>query len=199
MAQLIFKEDEHAYFVNEKRIPCVSDIVGILGEDLDDSDVELSVERAADRGTTCHAVIAEMLVGNTDVEYPGAYATYIDAVLLFLSEHSIIPLAIETPIYSDSMGLAGTPDLLCEYDGALAVVDYKFVSQVAKAKVKAQLNAYRRMFEDNGIFPEKLFAIQFLRDGTYRAYPVAISDVEVDACLKIRDLKTKKYARGKID
>lgn len=198
-SELLFDEAAHEYSVDGVKIPCVSDVIAPLGADFDDADIELAIERAADRGVTCHAVIAEMLYGNADVEYPGAYSAHVDAISLFLSEHTITPLSIETPLYSPRLNLAGTPDLLCEYDGVLTVVDYKFVSQIAKSKVKAQLNAYRIMYEDLGVFPEQLIAVQFLPNGLYRPYPVAIDNAEIELCMKLHELKNKKHSRGKID
>lgn len=147
---------------------------------------------------TCHAVLEMMLKGEEEVEYPAMYEEYVDGIRVFLSEHEIIPLAIEEPIYSELMGVAGTPDLLCLYDGVLTLVDYKFVSAISKTKVKAQLNGYRRIYNDNGVFPEKLLAIHFKR-GTKTEYPVSISDEEIDTALLVYSLKHKKYGRGVID
>ena len=121
-----------------------------------------------------HFVLAQLLGGETEFEYPSSYEPYIDAIRLFVSEHEIIPIAIETPVWSSVDEMAGTPDLLCGFDGILTIVDYKFVSQIAKTKVKAQLNAYYKMYAEQGVFPDQLIAVQFLKDGTYRIYPVAI-------------------------
>lgn len=176
----------------------MTSLVSILGADMDES-LDDVIDIASDRGTTCHKVLELMLQGETDIDYPSAYEPYVDAIRLLLSEHEIIPIAIETPIHSLEVGVAGTPDLLCLYDGELAITDWKFVSQICKPKVKAQLNGYRIMYNESGVFPEKLIAIQFLNNGLYRAYPVAMSEKEFMACVEIHKIKNAKYGKGKID
>jgi len=139
-----------------------------------------------------------LLSGETEIEYPAMYEEYVDGIRLFLDEHSIVPLAIETPVYSEAMNLAGTPDLLCMFDDVLTIIDYKFVSAINKPKVKAQVNGYRRIYNDNGVFPDKLLAVQFKR-GKYTLYPVSIDSTEFDAAYQLYRLKNKKYGRGVID
>lgn len=198
----IFNEENHTYTVDGVPVPSVTALVAPLGEDFDDMDdfVELAVEAASDRGTTMHAYLAHRLQGGDpeDFELPDQYADYAESVELFLSEHTITPWLIEQPLGCEEY--AGTPDLVCDFDGWPSILDYKFVSSIAKAKVGAQLQGYRQLCERNSVFIEKLYAVQFLRDG-YRLYPV---DVETTAlgfhvCLTLHMLKTKKQPRGRIE
>lgn len=179
--------------------PSISEIIKPLGEDIDDTDLEMVFESAAERGTVCHSILEQALKGETEFEYPSSYEPYVESIRLFISEHSISPIAIETPIFSLADKMAGTPDLLCEFDGILSILDYKFVSQLSKSRVKAQINGYRRMYNEQGVFPDQLIIVQFLHDGTYRVYPVGMDDTEINACLQIYKLKHKKYARGVIE
>lgn len=194
---VIFDEAAHRYTVDGVELPSVTRLVAPLGDELDES-LEVTVEAAAERGTTMHAYLAHRLAGGTprSFELPDCYRGYADAVELFLDEHTIIPLLIETPLAGD--GFAGTPDLVAEYDGVLSVIDYKFVSAVAKSRVGAQLNGYAALCESNGIFPEALLAVQFLPDGDYRIYPVEIDAEPFALCLKLYGYKTKKHPRGRI-
>lgn len=200
MAQLIFYPEDHTYWLDGVLVPGVTELVKILGDDMDDmsADMENKMDIARERGIIGHAVIAQMLQGETDIDYPSAYEPYIEAVRLFLSEHEIIPAYIETPIASETSGYAGTPDLLCWFDGVLSVLDYKFVSQIAKTKVKAQLNGYLEMYIENGVFPENLYAVQFLPD-TYRLYPVTVDCSEFRLCLEVYKQKNRKHPRGRIE
>lgn len=196
---IVFNSEKHEYRVNGELVPCVSDIIAVYGKDIDEGDdVELKIDAAAERGTVCHAVLAQYLSGCHSVEYPSEYEPYVDAIRLFLAEHRITPIYIETPVFCERYGYAGTPDLLCEFDDLLTVVDYKFVSQIAKTKVKAQLNAYCIAYEEAGIYPDQLLAVQFLKDGTYRIYPVRYDDEELEVALKLHAIKNKKHERGKI-
>lgn len=209
-----FDEAKHQYRVDGVPVPSVTQLVAplggvsgesaFLGEDYDEPDddrMELTLEAAADRGTTMHAYIAHRLNGGApeDFELPDAYEPYACAVELFLMEHQITPLLIETAL--PGVGFAGTPDLVCEFDGDLSILDYKFVAQIAKSKVGAQLAGYRALCDQNGIETDKLFAVQFLPDGTYRLYPVdeTQSAVAFTVCQTLYDIKTKKHPRGRIE
>lgn len=198
-----FFPDTHKYLVDDVEVPSVTQIVAPLGEDFDEPDdmVELAIEAAADRGVTMHAYIAHRLTGGApeDFELPDAYIPYADAVELFLSEHSIVPLLIETPLPGD--GFAGTPDLVCVFDGNESILDYKFVSTVAKSRTGAQLAGYLALCEENGVFPALLYAVQFLRSGEYRLYPTGVnnSTKAFEACREIYRIKRKKHPRGAIN
>lgn len=198
-----FIEDKHQYLVDGVPVPSVTQLVAPLGEDFDEPDehLELAIEAAADRGVTMHAYIAHRLAGGDpeDFELPDAYLPYAYSVELFLSEHRIVPALIESPLPGD--GFAGTPDLVCEFDGNSAILDYKFVSTVAKSRTGAQLAGYLALCETNGIFPDLLYAVQFLRTGDYRLYPVGVknSTDAFEACREIYDLKRKKHPRGAIN
>ncbi len=196
--EILFDAEKHEYTVNGEVVPCVSDIIAVYGVKVEEGDdLENTMEAAAERGTVCHKVL-EMYLKGRDVEYPTEYEPYVDAIRLFISEHTIIPIAIETPIYSKKHGYAGTPDLLCYFDGVLTIVDYKFVSQIAKTKVKAQMNAYCKAYEEKDVYPDEMIAVQFLKDGTYRIYPVKWDDEEFELALKLWKIKNKKHPRGMI-
>jgi len=196
--RLRFEESTHTYTWDGEKVPSITDLVKIYGDDADEQ-LEMAMEIAADRGVTCHKILELLLSGETDIEYPSAYSAYVDAIHLFLSAHEIIPYAIEARIYSEGIGAPGTPDLLCLYDGVLTVVDYKFVAQVAKSKVKAQLNGYLKILNDNGVFPEQLIAVQFLNTGKPRPYDVAMDPHEFNLALEVYRIKNKKHPRGHID
>jgi predicted RecB family nuclease len=164
-----------------------------MDESLDDA-----VERAADRGVTMHKVLELALRGEDYAdEFPAIYTPYVDAIELFLSKHTIEPIAIEQPIYSDRLGVAGTPDLLCMMDDVLTLVDYKFVSSVSKAKVRAQLTGYSEILKDHGVFVEQMIAVQFMQ-GNIREYPVDFGGDEWETALKAYGIKKRKYKRGRI-
>lgn len=205
MATLLFFDEGHKYTLDGEELPSVTQLVAPLGKDMDDPDemddfMEGVLDTASDRGVTMHAFLAHRLSGGTPEEFemPDSYMGYVDSVERFLSEHSIAPLLIETPLSTNSY--AGTPDLVCEFDGETAIIDYKFVSQMAKSKVGAQLAGYRELCEYNGIYTERLYAVQFLNGGDYRLYPVAqaASEEAFNLCKELHRIKTKKHQRGVI-
>lgn len=204
MFDVTFDPAAHAYTVDGESVPSITQLVAPLGADYDeaaeDDLTSLAVEAAADRGTTMHAYLAHRLIGGAPEEFelPDAYAPYADAVELFLAEHRIDPYLIEQPL--GSIAFAGTPDLVADFDGTLSVLDYKFVSQVAKSKVGAQLGGYLTLCNDNALYPDALYAVQFLPDGVYRLYPADVGQAlaSFHVCKTLYEIKTKKHPRGRI-
>ena len=199
---VLFDESTHTYTVDGAVVPSVTQLCAPLGQDYDEPTdlMESVLDFATDRGVTLHAYIAHRLMGGSreDFEVPDIYAPWQDAVELFLAEHTIVPLLIETPLGGD--GFAGTPDLVCEIDGEFAIVDYKFVSQIAKTKVGAQLHGYKVLCAINGIFPEKLYAVQFLSSGDYRLYPIGLAgEIDFTLCRRLYEAKHRRHSRGRID
>ena len=199
MHEIEFNSEKHEYTVDGEWVPCVSDIVSVYGKDVEEGDdLELRMDAAAERGTICHYILASYLQGDRDVEYPSEYEPYVESINLFLSEHKLEPLAIETPVYSEKYGYAGTPDFLGHFDDVLTVLDWKFVRQLAKTKVKAQVNAYGAAYEEQNVWPDQLAAVQFLDDGTYRVYPVAYGVDELEAAVQVWKYKHQRHKRGEI-
>lgn len=197
---LEFDEEHHRYKIDGAPVPSVTQLVSPLEEDIS-GDMEITVEIAAERGTTLHAYIAHRIQGGTaeDFEPPGIYAGYVDAIELFLAEHPVSPYLVETALAGN--GFAGTPDLVCDYgEGEIAIIDWKFVSNIAKSKVGAQLAGYMELCESNGLFPDSAYAVQFLPTGTYRVYPVDVGEASKDfeLCKDVYEAKTKKHPRGGI-
>ena len=202
--KLEFDPDSHQYTVDGVPIPCVTDLVSILGEDLSKPDdvFELTLEAARERGTLLHGYLEHRMDGGDPEAYeiPDAYAGYVDAIELYLAEHTFEPMLVETPLFSDCCGVefAGTPDYVGGMDGTLTLCDYKFVSAVSKTRVGAQCNAYMTLLAGNDCFPEQIRAVQFLPDGTYRIYPVKDDNTDFELCLQVWKTKNKLQPRGAI-
>lgn len=196
---LDFNADRHEYRADGVIVPSVTTVVKPLGRDYTPDD-EYAVERisaAAERGTVLHDYIAYRLQGGKrkDYEMPYDYETYADAVDEFLLLNDITPLNIETPMTDGKV--AGTPDLVCEWRGMICILDYKFVRQMDKSKVCGQLGGYAALCEDNGVFVDELYAIQF-RPGEYTVYPVNPEDAARmwQAALAIYKEKNYKHPSG---
>ena len=77
MFEVTFDDAKHAYTVDGKAVPSVTQLVAPLGADYDEPEddmLALTVDAAADRGTTMHAYLAHRLTGGTpeDFELPDA-------------------------------------------------------------------------------------------------------------------------------
>lgn len=202
--ELTFEPETHTYRVDGEAVPSVTQLVSIFGPPPPEEgdDLELTVEAAADRGITLHAYLQHRLEGGraADFELPDVYGPCAEAVELFLAEHHLEPMLVETPLWGEARGVrfAGTPDFVGEFDGRLSVLDWKFVSQLQKTRVGAQLSGYWELCGANGVFPEALYCVQFLPDGTYRLYPAGLTADDLFLCLDVYRAAHKKHPRGAI-
>ena len=202
--ELTFDADTHTYRLGDEVLPSVTQLTKIYSvASVQEGDpLEQAMEAAAERGTILHAYLEHRLWGGAreEFELPDAYGGYADGVDLFLSEHSIDPYLIETPMWGelDGVKFAGTPDFVGMFDGTLSVLDWKFVSQVQKTRVGAQLNGYMSLCLNSDWSPEKLFCVQFLPDEAYQLYPAGTLADSFSLCLSVWGEIHKKHPRGAI-
>jgi len=202
--ELLFDLESHTYTLNGETLPSVTRLTDIYSTAaIQEGDgLELTMEAAAERGTLLHAYLEHRLWGGEqeDFELPDAYDGYADGVELFLAEHTLDPYLTETPMWGEAEGVrfAGTPDFVGMFDRTLTVLDWKFVSQVQKTKVGAQLSGYLSLCLCSGLNPEKLACVQFTPDGMYRLYPAGTQADSFYLCLKVWREKHKKHPRGAI-
>ena len=83
--------------------------------------------------------------------------------------------AIERTLYSEYLGLAGRVDCIAEYDGELAIIDFKTSKKIKPAKSIEQYfvqeTAYACMYyELTGIPVEKLITIMVTPEGDVHVY-----------------------------
>lgn len=131
-------------------------------------------KHATTRGTNLHTLF-EHFLNNEDItglkewEVPLVNLMF-RAAKPHLAKHVDNIYQQETQMSSDRLCLAGTVDLICEWDGELAVVDFK---TSAKTKPEAwlegyfvQLSAYWAMFsEKTGVVPKKLVVFLVAENG----------------------------------
>lgn len=120
---------------------------------------------ASTRGTRLHSVVEEYLQ-NGDVEGLEEYKVPLIQLMFSgakskLAKHINNIYQQETQMFSERLGVAGTVDLICEFDGELAVVDFKTSEKIKPEKYLenyfVQLSAYWAMFsEKTGLVPKKL-------------------------------------------
>lgn len=106
--------------------------------------------RASRRGTSIHT-LCEKYLSNQTVEPKFSEKEMWDSVIPEL--HFINNIhCLETPLYSDHLEVAGTVDCIAEYNGKLAVIDFKTSSKVKKkewiSNYFMQCAAYSVAFEE---------------------------------------------------
>lgn len=200
--ELFFDPEDHSYWLDGDKLPSVTQLTDIYSTYSEAPDLELTMEAAAERGSVLHGYIEHRLKGGSreDYELPDVYAAYADGVDLFLAEHELEPMLVESPLWGKAEGVrfAGTPDYVGQLDGVLSILDWKFVSQIQKTKVGAQLNGYSSLCLYNDIFPDFLYCVQFLPDGTYRLYPAGTLADSFYLCLSVHKERNKRHPRGGI-
>lgn len=141
--------------------PSVTTLLSYLDKDILDrwiqrvgvEEAERIKNRSANRGTFLHDIIEKYLLGNL-TEYKTDFLTND----MFLGIKKLLDKKVtkvyltETAVYSDLLMCAGTLDLLCEYDGELALCDFKnslrIKSEEFLKSYYLQLTAYSIMLKE---------------------------------------------------
>ena len=133
------------YDTGENKYPSVTTITGLLSKDsinewrkrVGEAEADRVGKRAADRGTRIHKHCEDFLLegkANTDM----FDAEMFNSMLPYLNRIDNIH-ALETPLYSNHLKVAGTVDCIAEFDGKLSVIDFKTSS---RAKAKDDIHSY---------------------------------------------------------
>jgi len=172
MAELIFKEDTHEYFLDGVRLPSVSEVkspldtwIRFVNED--------TLERARAFGSAVHLTVQLFLEGDLDesaLDAPlagclGAFKSWRDK-----EGRDFFDLGtpiIETPIAHPRLRYAGTPDL--RWPG-LAIIDLKS-RPYDKRSDPVQLAAYEGLDKENGGGCCDKHVLELRLDGTYKFKP----------------------------
>jgi genome maintenance exonuclease 1 len=143
---------------------------------------DLISKTAAARGHSLHHAMEAFLLGNDNPPIIGA-----DVRMLFrslkaqISANLSVVYGIELPLYSKTLGLAGTTDCIGRWKGKLAVVDWKNSRNDKELDMVQdyflQAVAYALMFYDMyGKMPELLVVPVFCVNGESRIFEADIKD-----------------------
>lgn len=160
-----YDEENHKYYVNGEEKPSITEIAKpISAERLNALQMAL-VERAKERGKRCHELAEEyLLLGELDPEEIEAeYFPYIQQFVLWVKTYRPKVLFTEKRLFGEDF--CGTLDLLCEIDGKVINVDYKFTSQIDKKSLSVQLEGYDRLAKINNIHIDESWFLHIKKDG----------------------------------
>lgn len=110
-------------------------------------------KRVTSRGTKFHSII-ESYLNNEEIDLENMFPNYKSLFLLLKPDLDKIDniIAIETPLWSKILGLAGRTDCIAEYDGKLSIIDFKASSKEKRARdidnYFMQATAYSLMFQE---------------------------------------------------
>ena len=156
--------------------------------------------RATQRGTAFHAITEDYIKGQLDLD------RYLEnnplSVRMFQSAKSELNRinnihCLETCLYSHYLGLAGRVDCIAEFDGELAVIDFKTSTKEKKEEYIenyfVQETAYAAMFlERSGIEVKKIVTLIATEEGTIQVF----QKYNLDDYLHLLKSYIEEFVRG---
>jgi len=131
-------------------------------------------KRATSRGTGMHTLTEHFLKNE-----PLPKSNPLPEILFKVAKPTLKKInnihALERPLYSKTLGLAGTVDCIAEYEGELAVIDFKTAE---KPKPEEWIDGYFvqavayacMLYEMTGIIVKKLVIIMSCENGECKVY-----------------------------
>ena len=133
-------------------------------------------KRVTSRGTKFHSVI-EQYLKNEDLDYDNLHSNLKSLFSILRPEIDKIDniIALETPLWSKTLGLAGRTDCIAEYDGKLSIIDFKASTKQKRASdidnYFAQACAYALMFQERtGIIVDNFAILIACEDGLRQVF-----------------------------
>jgi genome maintenance exonuclease 1 len=133
-------------------------------------------KRVTSRGTKFHSLI-ENYLNNEEIDFDNMIPNF--KVLFNQLKPEIDKIqnivALETPLWSQTLGLAGRTDCIAEYDGKLSIIDFKASSkEKRKSDIEnyfTQATAYALMFQERtGIIVENFAILISCEDGMKQVF-----------------------------
>jgi hypothetical protein len=132
--------------------------------------------RVLARGTKLHSLI-ESYLNNEEIDFDNMIPNFKVLFNQLKPELDKIQniVALETPLWSKTLGLAGRTDCIAEYDGKLSIIDFKASSkEKRKQDVESyftQATAYALMFQERtGIIVENFAILISCEDGLTQVF-----------------------------
>ena len=140
---LEFIEEGHKYLLDGVELPSVTQICKPITVDVAENAKPWLRDAAARRGSAIHEICADIDMGE-EPDFPYKYAGYVCAYLDFKRDYGLSTTwkAIELPVASAMLGVAGTIDRIVVIDGKFTLIDIKTGYTIDKALVTAQLCGY---------------------------------------------------------
>jgi CRISPR/Cas system-associated exonuclease Cas4 (RecB family) len=156
-------------------------------------------KRATSRGTDTHTLIESYLLNEELSEVQP-----ISEMLFKLAKPTLNRInnihCLESSLYSEILGVAGSVDTIGEFDGELAVIDYK---TSAKPKPREWIDGYfvqtmfygMALYEMTGISIKKLVIIMTCEDGECVVY----EERDLEKYMKLVIQYIKKFVNDKLE
>jgi genome maintenance exonuclease 1 len=152
----VLKDGKRFYATPDGEFPSVTTVVGFEKQTFFAKWREKNPEesrRVTARGTKFHSLI-ENYLNNKEINFDNLMSNEKSLFSLLKPELDKIDniLALESPLYSSTLGLAGRTDCIAEYDGKLSIIDFKASTKEKRItdidNYFAQATAYALMFQE---------------------------------------------------
>lgn len=135
----------------------------------------LTAGRASRRGTALHAIIESYLKNDLKLSDDEPLPSLLFKICKTALDRISNICALEAPLYSDYLRLAGRVDCIAEYDGIPSVIDFKSSTKLKEEKdiehYFVQCAAYAAMYyERTGTKPEQIVVIIASEDGDCQVF-----------------------------
>ena len=200
-------ESGRFYKIDDQWMPSITTVVGnqskhgILAwqKRVGFAEAEKVRRASAWRGTQYHNLVEKYLKNELEeIEESKGLPTY-----LFRSARETLNRisnihAIEAPLYSRTLGVAGRVDCIAEFDNELAIIDFKTTKNLKKVqhleKFFVQEAAYAYMYyELTGIEVDKLVTLSVAEDGSMQVEQRYDKDTYIDTLIEwIRQYHNEK-------
>lgn len=173
------KDNQRFYSTPDGDFPSVTTVVGFEKQQFFSEWRKKNPEeskRVTSRGTKFHGII-ENYINNESVDYENMFPNFKALFNLIKPELDKIDniVAIETPLWSKILGLAGRTDCIAEYNGKLSIIDFK-ASTKEKRKQDIenyflQATAYALMFQERtGQIIDNFVILIACEDGLFQVF-----------------------------
>lgn len=161
------------YVTPTGKLPSITTVLSVLSRDaimawrakVGEEEANKISKKAARRGTSVHAMCEDYINNKLDAKkyLPNDRETF-NSLKPILDEHLDNVYAQEVPLWSEYLGVAGRVDCIAEWDGKIAVIDFKTSRKSKKKEYISnyfqQCAAYAVMWEERtGISINKIVVV----------------------------------------
>lgn len=197
--------DGKRYYITPtgEKYPSVTSVTGLLNKEaikkwrkrVGEKQANKISTQAARHGTSAHQLFEDYIRNdNFEEKFKGAMPTTQQAFISVEKELNQIGTvhALESPLYSHNLQLAGRVDCIAEWEGEISVIDFKTSAKPKKTEwiqnYFIQETAYAKMFEDlTGKKVENIITLIAVSNGTSQLFVEKPSEVYYTKLLELRD------------
>jgi hypothetical protein len=171
--------DGKRFYVTPKgKYPSITTVLSILSRDaiakwrarVGEAEANKISTKASRRGTSVHAMCEDYINNELDIKkYQPVDRETFNSLKPVLDEHLDNVYAQEVPLWSEYLGVAGRVDCIAEWDGKIAVIDFKTSKKPKKKEYISnyfqQCAAYAVMWEERTGIPINKIVVAIAVDG----------------------------------